>query len=106
MGDSSFFKFLLESGSEERVRFSLSNDALAIRWLKRRIKFPAFCTGLQWMPLCAVMLNAYSGEIDQGSGVMPISVPVDSDQVIGAERRWRGDCVLSDRNRQEEVGEN
>ena len=50
--------------------------------------------------------NAYSGEIDQGSGVMPISVPVDSDQVIGAERRWRGDCVRSDRNRQEEVEEN
>jgi hypothetical protein len=38
--------------------------------------------------------------------VMPISVPVDSDQVIGAERRWRGDCVRSDRNRQEEVEEN
>jgi hypothetical protein len=51
-------------------------------------------------------LGAYSGEIDQGSGVMPISVPVDSDQVIGAERRWRGDCVRSDRNRQEEVEEN
>ena len=51
-------------------------------------------------------LVAYSGEIDQGSGVMPISVPVDSDQVIGAERRWRGDCVRSDRNRQEEVEEN
>ena len=51
-------------------------------------------------------LTAYSGEIDQGSGVMPISVPVDSDQVIGAERRWRGDCVRSDRNRQEEVEEN
>jgi YD repeat-containing protein len=49
---------------------------------------------------------AYSGEIDQGSGVMPISVPVDSDQVIGAERRWRDDCVRSDRNRQEEVEEN
>src|ERR1700736_3724437 len=32
---------------------------------------------------------AYSGESDQGSGVKPISVPVDSDQVIGAERRWR-----------------
>ena len=49
---------------------------------------------------------AYSGENDQGSGVKPISVPVDSDQVIGAERRWRGDCVRSDRNRQEEVEEN
>ena len=49
--------------------------------------------------------HAYSGEVDQGSGVMPISVPVDSDQVIGAERRWQGDCVGSDRNRQEEVGE-
>jgi hypothetical protein len=49
---------------------------------------------------------AYSGETDQGSGVKPISVPVDSDQVIGAERRWRGDCVRSDRNRQEEVEEN
>jgi hypothetical protein len=49
---------------------------------------------------------AYSGEIDQGSGVMPISVPVDSDQMIGAERRWRGDCERSDRNRQEEVGGN
>jgi len=49
--------------------------------------------------------SAYSGETDQGSGVMPISVPVDSDQVIGAERRWRGDCVRSDRNRQEEVEE-
>ncbi|HXO34190.1 MAG TPA: hypothetical protein VN901_17715 [Candidatus Acidoferrales bacterium] len=24
---------------------------------------------------------------------MPISVPVDSNQVIGAERRWRGDCA-------------
>jgi hypothetical protein len=48
--------------------------------------------------------NAYSGEVDQGSGVMPISVPVDSDQVIGAERRWQSDCVGSDRNRQEEVG--
>jgi hypothetical protein len=47
---------------------------------------------------------AYSGEVDQGSGVMPISVPVDSDQVIGAERRWQSDCVGSDRNRQEEVG--
>jgi hypothetical protein len=35
---------------------------------------------------------------------MPISVPVDSDQVIGAERRWQSDCVGSDRNRQEEVG--
>jgi hypothetical protein len=34
-------------------------------------------------------LAAYSGEVDQGSGVMPISVPGDSDQVIGAERRWR-----------------
>jgi hypothetical protein len=44
---------------------------------------------------------AYSGEVDQGSGVMPISVPVDSDQVIGAERRWQSDCVGSDRNRQE-----
>jgi hypothetical protein len=51
-------------------------------------------------------IGAYSGEIDQGSGVMPISVPVDSDQVIGAERRWRGDCGRSDRNRQEEVEEN
>jgi hypothetical protein len=50
--------------------------------------------------------SAYSGENDQGSGVKPISVPVDSDQVIGAERRWRGDCVRSDRNRQEEVEEN
>jgi hypothetical protein len=29
-------------------------------------------------------LRAYSGESDQGSGVKPISVPVDSDQVIGA----------------------
>jgi hypothetical protein len=48
--------------------------------------------------------HAYSGETDQGSGVMPISVPVDSDQVIGAERRWQSDCVGSDRNRQEEVG--
>jgi len=48
--------------------------------------------------------GAYSGEVDQGSGVMPISVPVDSDQVIGAERRWQSDCVGSDRNRQEEVG--
>ena len=47
--------------------------------------------------------NAYSGEIDQGYDVKPISVPVDSDQVIGAERRWRGDCVRSDRDRQEEV---
>jgi hypothetical protein len=37
--------------------------------------------------------TTYSGEGDQGSGVMPISVPVDSDQVIGAERRWQGDCV-------------
>jgi len=46
---------------------------------------------------------AYSGEIDQGYDVKPISVPVDSDQVIGAERRWRGDCVRSDRDRQEEV---
>jgi hypothetical protein len=36
--------------------------------------------------------------------VMPISVPVDSDQGIGAERRWQSDCVGSDRNRQEEVG--
>jgi hypothetical protein len=52
------------------------------------------------------LVIAYSGEIDQGSGVMPISVPVDSDQVIGAERRWRDDCVRSDRNRQEEVEEN
>jgi hypothetical protein len=50
------------------------------------------------------MTRAYSGEVDQGSGVMPISVPVDSDQVIGAERRWQSDCVGSDRNRQEEVG--
>jgi len=50
------------------------------------------------------LLSAYSGEVDQGSGVMPISVPVDSDQVIGAERRWQSDCVGSDRNRQEEVG--
>jgi hypothetical protein len=49
-------------------------------------------------------ITAYSGEVDQGSGVMPISVPVDSDQVIGAERRWQSDCVGSDRNRQEEVG--
>ena len=49
-------------------------------------------------------LTAYYGEVDQGSGVMPISVPVDSDQVIGAERRWQSDCVGSDRNRQEEVG--
>jgi hypothetical protein len=48
-----------------------------------------------------VYSNAYSGEVDQGSGVMPISVPVDSDQVIGAERRWQSDCVGSDRNRQE-----
>ena len=52
------------------------------------------------------ILSGYSGEIDQGSGVMPISVPIDSDQVIGAERRWRGDCVRSDRDRQEEVEEN
>jgi hypothetical protein len=50
------------------------------------------------------VIIAYSGEVDQGSGVMPISVPVDSDQVIGAERRWQSDCVGSDRNRQEEVG--
>jgi hypothetical protein len=49
--------------------------------------------------------SAYSGEGDQGSGVMPITIPVDSDQVIGAERRWQCDCVGSDRNRQEEVGE-
>jgi len=49
------------------------------------------------------IVRAYSGETDQGSGVMPISVPVDSDQMIGAERRWRGDFVRSDRNRQEEV---
>jgi hypothetical protein len=49
--------------------------------------------------------GAYSGESDQGSGVKPISVPGDSDQVIGAERRWRSDCVRSDRNRQEEVEE-
>jgi hypothetical protein len=34
---------------------------------------------------------------------MPISVPVDSDQVIGAERRWQSDCVGSDWNRQEEI---
>jgi hypothetical protein len=47
--------------------------------------------------------TAYSGEGDQGSGVMPISVPVDSDQVIGAERRWQGDCGGIDRNRQEDL---
>jgi hypothetical protein len=42
-----------------------------------RVRQPAeicFCFGV----------GAYSGEIDQGSGVKPISVPVDSDQVIGA----------------------
>jgi hypothetical protein len=48
---------------------------------------------------------ACSGESDHGSGVKPISVPVDSDPAIGAERRWQSDCSRSDRNRQGEVEE-
>jgi hypothetical protein len=46
---------------------------------------------------------AYSGEGDQHSGVMSITIPADSDQAIGAKRRWQDDCVGSDRNRQEEL---
>jgi dGTP triphosphohydrolase len=48
-------------------------------------------------------LFAYSGEGDQHSGVMSITIPADSDQAIGAKRRWQDDCVGSDRNRQEEL---
>ena len=52
----------------------------------------------------AILLDfAYSGEGDQHSGVMSITIPADSDQAIGAKRRWQDDCVGSDRNRQEEL---
>jgi len=57
VGNPSFLKFSLKRRSEERVRFSLSDDVLAIGWLERRVNFPAFCMGLQRMPLWAVMLN-------------------------------------------------
>jgi hypothetical protein len=45
-----------------------------------------------------------SGEGDQGSGVMPISVQVGSDQVIGASDAGKAIVQESDRNRQEELG--
>jgi len=57
VSNTSFFQLLLKRGSEERVRFPLSDDALAIGWLERGINLPALCPGLERMPLCAVMLN-------------------------------------------------
>ena len=52
--------------------------------------------------ICFQIKCADSGEADQCSVRMSISLPGDSDQGIGAQRRWRSDCGGSDRNRQAE----
>ena len=52
MDDSLFSKLLLERGFEERVRFPLPDDAVAIGWLKQRINLPAPRMDLQRMRRC------------------------------------------------------
>src|SRR5438874_1422429 len=47
---------------------------------------------------------ADSWEVDQGSLGNAISIPADSDHVIGAQRRWREDCGGTDRDGQADSG--